>query len=118
MQRACSRNCTCHSRLLATDRRVADLERELAALQVGSRRQRGAPTLGMRVPAYDYHTEWERYLRENHLSDSDDEEEDGDELFGYRGYDSDEWENDEAEYRHMAFLRNREREYANRHRGW
>jgi hypothetical protein len=77
----------------------------------------------MRVPAYDYHTEWERYLRENHLSDSDDEEEDGDDeeedgLFGYRGYDSDEWENDEAEYRHRALLRNREREYANRHREW
>jgi len=72
----------------------------------------------MRVPAYDYHTEWERYLRENHLSDSDDEEEDGDDLFGYRGYDSDEWDNDEAEYRHRALLRNREREYANRHREW
>ena len=88
------------------------MERELAALQVGSRRQRGAPTLGMRVPAYDYHTEWERYLRENHLSDSDDEEE-------AEGLDSDdEWEQDEAEYRHRALLRNREREYANRHRGW
>ena len=94
------------------------MERELAALQVGSRRQRGAPALGMRVYENDHRAEWDRYLREHNFSDSDDEEEDDDDLFGYRGYDSDEWENDEAEYRHRAFLRNREREYANRHREW
>ena len=135
MQRACSRNCACHSRLLMADRLVADLERELAALQVGPRRQRGGSALGMRVPAYDYHTEWERYLRENGYtrarrdgpsgdssSDSDDGEEEEDNSYN-RFEDSsypyaDSEEEREAEYRFNHLQDYRARVRANRHRDW
>ena len=135
MQRACSRNCACHSRLLMADRLVADLERELAALQVGPRRQRGGSALGMRVSEHDYRAGWGRYLRENGYtrarrdgpsedssSDSDDGEEEEDNSYNrfedpsYPYADSE--EEREAEYRFNHLQDYRARVRANRHRGW